>query len=393
MSASSGAERRAAGRPRRVARGDGQREPRPRVDRLDRRVRPERDDRAGVAASDRSGSRASRRGRPRAAAPSRASDPRWTGWTRPRSRPRANRGTVVGVEQLDVLEPRASNGGPAGGRLERVERRPAPPRRRSRGSGSRCRPGRRALGELARPRRVGDPDAALGARAGAAGPARARYGSSSAAVRDPSVPSAKQLQPAEPGPTERVGAERRRRSAARRRAPSSSCSVAERGDGRGSAGSPRSSRRAVGGDTPSPRPDPGATSRPGRERRRRPSARARGATATIAASRPSAVAGGMWPMTSRAAASWRMPVGSPSASRRMMPPAGSARVASMPAIGERRRGSPRARGDRGPRARRGGPARRARGRRRSASRPSGRRPSRGPRARRRERPARVGGAR
>ena len=41
-------ERRRAGRPTRVGAGDGHRQARPRVDRLDRRVRPEREHRAGV---------------------------------------------------------------------------------------------------------------------------------------------------------------------------------------------------------------------------------------------------------------------------------------------------------------------------------------------------------
>ena len=80
---------------------------------------------------------------------------------------------------------------------------------------------------------------------------------------------------------------------------------------------------------------------------------------------------GTWFVTSRAAASWRTPVGSPPSSRRMIPPAGSVGVACDPRPSRAPPGSPRARGGRGPTAR---PA--ARARRRSRSSAVGQRPQR-----------------
>ena len=243
------------------------------------------------------------------------------------------------VEQLDVLDARHERqrrAGRAPGRRARPGRR----RRRSRGSASRSRPRRPVAASSASSLGLGHPDAAP--PLGRERPVRlrldvARGGPPSAS---PSDPSAKQLLPADPGPAVGVVAERRRRCGARASIAASSASSRRQAW-------TRSGQAARVGE---------ARDRPGtdqvRSGIRRERARDRGTATTPSATQlaadgarspprgPPASAAGRWTVTSRAAASCRTPSGSPSASRRMMPPGGSG-VAAVDARRPRaRRGSP-----------------------------------------------------
>ena len=301
----------------------------------------------------------------------------------PRCQPAANRGPVVGVEQLDVLDaghqrlrPRA-----VGARTSSAARTAASPiawiwRRDPAGGrpGHRARAGRRARSSTRR----------AAGRAGWVGPARARCprgaprSATRASRRRSTSASRPRARPSGSSPRRAPAAQapRDRRSST----PSSRMQAWTRTGSSarvGQAGIDRERHRRGRGR---------ARRRPGRGRRRRP-ARASSAADALdrRRERRPAPCGGMWTVTSRAAASWRTPVGRPSA---VAPDDAAGRVRrhrSRPAPA--RRGWPTGRGGRAPRSTRAGPGRRARGRRRSASGPSGRSPSRGPPATRRGRSA------
>ena len=271
--------------------------------------------------------------------------------------------------------------------------RPGPRRRRWRGSGVAIPPAAARSRQLGQRVRLGHPDAAPPLRRQRAvrlgldvleqrrGPRAERaVGEAASASR--------------PGPGRRV----RRRAARRCAGPRSiavvqrrrrACEAWTRSGQPSRIGQPRVRRRTTGrgrvratrppgswtATTPSASSSRPTVDQPGLERRPRPAA-------------------GRGSMTSRAAASWRTPSGAPSASRRMTPPGGSGVVAVDAGRRAARPGWPAARGGRAPRARTRRPGRdRARGRRRSASGPSGRSPSRGPRARRPGRPGAAWAAR
>ena len=275
-----------------------------------------------------------------------------------------------------MLEAR-HQGGPAGRRLERVERHPAAPiadrmdlgrdpgRRRPASRMPRPRPA--SVSQIPRsvPGGSGRPGLGLDRLEERGRPRRQR-------------PVGEQLQPAEPCPA--AGRSRAdRRSAAPARPPSPAAPSGSR-HGPGSAG--RRARRATRyAAIARPRPS-WSDSAPGSWTATTPSRIRSRASRAIEVSYCSADAGGTWSVTIRAAASWRTPVGVPSASRRMIPPAGIALDRRRCPRSPSPAGSPTGRGDRGPTARPPGRARPARDRRRSARRPSDRCASRGPRARR-----------
>ena len=177
-------ERRRVAPPPRVAPEDGHRDARPRVDRLDRRVRPEGEDRAGLE-------RGSARGRPSASARSpqsrravAASSRRWTGWTEAAIPPAANRPRSSGWRSWTCSRRgmRATRS-TVGSRASSAARAAASPIAWT----WVAIPASAARSASSREELRGHPeDAAVGVRARPAG-------SRSAAVCDPSVPSAKSL--------------------------------------------------------------------------------------------------------------------------------------------------------------------------------------------------------
>ena len=210
------------------------------------------------------------------------------------------------------------NGTCAARRLEGVER--GPHGRIADGVDLRGDPaGGRSRHELAQPLGLGDPDAAPqlgGERTVGLG---LDVGQERRGPR-PERAVGEALLPADPGPPVGIGAERPRRSADRRPAP---CRAHPRAatpsPGPGAGRSPTGARRP---DTTTPGRGP-ARARPGRGPRRRRGVSSSSETATMAASRSASAIGGMWTVTRRVAASCRTPSASPSASRRMTPPAGS----------------------------------------------------------------------
>ena len=259
------------------------------------------------------------------------------------------------------------SGSRAGGRLERVERGPHAPSpiawtdRRDPGGGGLRR-------ERREPLRRRDEDAAL--RAGRERPPLLRLDRLEERRRPRRErPVGEELQPAEIGrgrPSGQSGSPLRSPAAVAASSCSSRMQAWTRMRQR------RRARRAPGTRRSRRRGPPGATAPPGSWTATTPSrTRSRGELPRSASRSARAAPAGTWSVTSRAAVSWRTPLGSPPSSRRMRPPSGS----TVSRLDRRRprapRGSPRASGDRGPRARRAG---RARPRSRSSAvgqRPSG----------------------
>ena len=375
---------RRAGRPARILAADGQGQAGPRVDGLDRRIRPERHDRAGV-----------RDGTPRVAlalgslAPQPAA--RWPHPTRggpagrwPRCRARREATPVVGVEHLDVLDRGASAAWSRapGARTSRAARTAASPMAWIIVV---IPPAVARATRSARPSGLRHPHPAPHGRLRAAGPAPPRCPPAGPRSRDPSDPSAKHFcQPTRARPRGIV-AERRAAASGRGRSPTRARRRghgvdAERqvagvgqadvdGDIEGQVGIRGHAAGIVAGDDAE------------RDELCAP-------IDSIAAASTSSVGGGTWIVTRRAAASTSDALRLCRRRRGAPPHRSDRRQRSSPVPA--RRGWPTARDGRGPTARPGVRGRPSPGRRPSASDPSGRCPSRGPRAT--PRPAAPGGA-
>ena len=389
VSASSGPNAGVPAGQRGSSRRDGQRDARPRVERLDRRVRPERHDGAGARERAPTCSRAPRRGRPTAAAPCRRPIPRWTGWTLAaipaRGEPAAGRpGASIWTCSMRGI----SGDRPRGIGVEHVER--GPDGRVADGVDLR----RDAAGRRAR-------------RARSASSAGSRHPDAAALVRRQRPVRPRARCRLEQAPRSATPSSRRRSSFCQptRARPAGSAprtSPLRRPPARAvsSASSRRHAWTRIGR-----RPRIGEV-RVGRERVREVRVRARAApgswhghdaerdaarwpTVAIARSRGRhRPASGMWTVTRRVGGLEQDALRRRRRrSRRMMPPGGSAVVGGHAGRPQRRVAGQQGvvvvgpEGD--PAAGRDAP----RGRRRSASRPTGRSPSRGPRSRRRGRPS------
>ena len=182
----------------------------------------------------------------------------------------------------------------------------------------------------ARPSGGGQPDAAAAVRRRRlAGAASMRLEQGRGARPERAV--GERLEPAQPEPVERIRPERRRRCGARAR--SRRPAAPRRMHGVHAERQLAGSRRGRGTPRSAPPRSVAARRRPGRGRRRRPSASELAAIGarSAAPSRRRPGGGMMRRLTSRAADSWRTPVAAPSASRRITPPAGSGVRSPTPA--------------------------------------------------------------